>query len=164
MVWDYQPPLDKETMYRRRAYSDVQPRPPRFRRNGTVSPPQFDLKSTPTTPCIPFGRPGGDAAGGIPVPRSSNPYAGMVVGSPLGSGPLNGSALPLLALAPSMGSSPPSNITSDYMSPVRRPRLSSASEAPTVAPIPENLPLPDTPPRHPFHAPDARQVSTEPPL
>ncbi|XP_076054710.1 SNF4/AMP-activated protein kinase gamma subunit isoform X7 [Oratosquilla oratoria] len=92
---------------------------------------------------------------------------GMVVGSPLGSGPLNGNPLHSLSLAmPSVSSasdggagfsygssSPPVSSGSDLMNlgPMRRPRLSSLSEAPSVAPIPENLPLINTPPRPPFN-------------
>ncbi|XP_042238251.1 uncharacterized protein LOC121876850 isoform X5 [Homarus americanus] len=136
---------------RRRAYSEVHPRPPRFRRQRSASPPRLHIASSgqpiPRHSVSFFTKPGGgDMLGGCPTSRSNSIFAGMVVGSPLGSGPLNGTSLPLLGMSPTLSGSPPTH-TCDYMSPIRRPRLPSASEAPTVAPIPENLPLPDTPPR-----------------
>ena len=122
---------------RRRAYSDVQRRPPRLCRQRSVSPP--GAKACPSA----------RSASGDGLARSGSMFAGVVVGSPLGCGPLNGTALPLGGVGPPLGSSPPgpTTPTGDYVGPMRRPRLPSASEAPTVAPIPENLPLPDTPPR-----------------
>lgn len=166
---------------RRRAYTAITvPRPPRIRRQRSASPPRHACTATTiTTPR------GGEEE--FPLPRVSSLFAGVVVGSPLGSGPLNGSSIPLMGLPPTslsgsgtspplsslpppplppassssssscLGSSPPtpqhSTSPLDYFSPIRRPRLPSASEAPTVAPIPENLPLPDTPPRHLPHSP-----------
>ncbi|KAK4298446.1 hypothetical protein Pmani_029207 [Petrolisthes manimaculis] len=133
---------------RRRAYTAITlPRPPRLRRQRSASPPRHACTLSRGEDVI--------------LPRVSSLFAGVVVGSPLGSGPLNGSSIPLMGLPPtslsgsspplppsSLGSSPPTNHSLDYFGPIRRPRLPSASEAPTVAPIPENLPLPDTPPRH----------------
>lgn len=160
-------------MPRRRAYSESMPRRPRPQRHASVSPSRVPGKDGLVSPTssgygstsllcsgskpINVENPGAEAPAGSPrelqlnIANSggSGQFAGVVVGSPLGSGPLNGSALPLLGLSSSLGSSPP--ITSnDYLAPMRRPRLSSTSEAPTVASIPENLPLPDPPPRPTF--------------
>ncbi|KAK8379637.1 hypothetical protein O3P69_019538 [Scylla paramamosain] len=115
--------------------------PPRLQRRAaaprTAVPPAVHLAPRGPAPC---GRPGEPLKGSL--------FAGVVVGSPLGCGPLNGTPLPLAGVGPPLGSSPPGPTTPpEYIGPMRRPRLPSASEAPTVAPIPENLPLPDTPPR-----------------
>lgn len=174
---------------RRRAYTAITlPRPPRLRRQRSASPPRHACTIT-----IPRGGGAGGGDDDFPLPRVSSLFAGVVVGSPLGSGPLNGSSIPLMGLPPTslsgssppvsslppplpactslsssssscLGTSPPtpqhsSSSPLDYFGPIRRPRLPSASEAPTVAPIPENLPLPDTPPRHLPHSPSF--VSTD---
>lgn len=98
-------------------------------------------------------------------PHSSNIFAGIVVGSPLGSGPLNGTPLNNSGLSPvsetSVLSSSPSSgdscLSQIDLHPLRRARLSSLSEVPSVAPIPENHALMDTPPR-----PRLRQEDLEP--
>lgn len=194
MLWDYQAALGVvEAMPRRRAYSESMPRRPRPQRHTSVSPsrrPGKDVLVSPTSSgygsasllcsghlaAKPVSAEGSaaDTPTGSPrelqlnIPNSggSGQFLGVVVGSPLGSGPLNGSALPLLGLSSSLSSSPPVS-SSDYLAPMRRPRLSSTSEAPTVASIPENLPLPDPPPRPNFDAfcskdqqPDLEGVST----
>ncbi|KAK7075790.1 hypothetical protein SK128_016998 [Halocaridina rubra] len=134
---------------RRRAYSETRPRPIRVPRHRSVSPgrnaaDRLHPFSGPLGP-LTMGTLPVIKTSGVEVGSSSSPFAGIVVGSPLGSGPLNGCALPLIGIS-SLGSSPPSpSLSTDLLCPMRRPRLSSTSEAPTVAPIPENLPLPDTP-------------------
>ena len=133
-----------EATPRRRAYSETRPRPVRINRHRSVSPGRAPNDK------LPFGSPFGSTTGILPIIKTStegggSPYAGLIVGSPLGSGPLNGCALPLIGIS-ALGSSPPSpSISTDLLCPIRRPRLSSTSEVPTVAPIPENLPLPDNP-------------------
>lgn len=179
MLWDYQAALGVvEAMPRRRAYSESMPRRPRPQRHTSVSPSRRSGKDVLVSPTSsgygsasllcpghlaakPVSAEGSaaDTPTGSPrelqlnIPNSggSGQFLGVVVGSPLGSGPLNGSALPLLGLSSSLSSSPPVS-SSDYLAPMRRPRLSSTSEAPTVASIPENLPLPDPPPRPNFDA------------
>ncbi|CAL4078953.1 unnamed protein product, partial [Meganyctiphanes norvegica] len=161
MLWDYQASMGlMDAMPRRRAYSDSQTRRPQLVFNKQVSLPQGDqpplikdkgdaaavspassgygsdllVQGDPKTPNRP-----------IPGARATSPFHGLVVGSPLGQGPLNGSHVTNYSCI--TGSSPPPQTPEprDDWTPMRRPRLSSLSEAPTVSSIPENLPMPPDP-------------------
>ena len=151
---------------RRRAMSDSRHMMrPRFKLipRRSVSPPHLKVgKDIPQTqggpPRIPslvssdYGSSNAlDGSAPTQIPNRSAPI-NIYVGSPLGSGPLNGNPLGGLANYPHEGSPVSSASPPTYdITPMRRPRLSSLSEAPSVAPIPENLPLENTPPRPPLN-------------
>ncbi|KAF2367362.1 hypothetical protein FHG87_001877 [Trinorchestia longiramus] len=111
----------------------------------------FEVGSPPAKGASPVSLASNLAA---PDSPSLSRYAGMVVGSPLGLGPLNGQHLTALDHSPACSTDNISatgspTLMSDLL-PMVRPRLPSVSETPSVAPIPENLPLPDTPRRPPL--------------
>ena len=70
------------------------------------TPPEEDVSTPPSSDCSIFGSP---PRKGMPIPGSPGSpslsrYAGIVVGSPLGSGPLNGQHLTSVDLSPACSS------------------------------------------------------------